>query len=85
MNFIDELLENVKKEKFIQKNVKKRKIYLFSKYAWIAPIKDKKGVSIVNVFRKIISESQSPKDEENQIKYGLTKEVNFAIILLKMF
>ena len=31
-------------------------IDLFSKYAWVAPIKDKKGVSIVNGFQKIISE-----------------------------
>ena len=29
---------------------------MFSKYAWVAPIKDKKGVSIVNAFQKIISE-----------------------------
>ena len=28
-------------------------IDLFSKYAWVIPIKDKKGVSIVNAFRKI--------------------------------
>ena len=28
---------------------------MFSKYAWVAPIKDKKGVSIVNAFKKIIS------------------------------
>ena len=30
-------------------------IDLFSKYAWVAPIKDKKGTSIVNAFTKIIS------------------------------
>ena len=28
---------------------------LFSKYVWVAPIKDKKGTSIVNAFKKIIS------------------------------
>ena len=28
---------------------------------------------------------QSPNDEENQIKYGLIKAVNFVIILLKIF
>ena len=33
-------------------------IDLFSKYAWAVPIKDKKGVSIVNVFKKIISEGR---------------------------
>ena len=31
-------------------------IDLFSKYACIIPIKDKKGTSIVNAFKKIISE-----------------------------
>ena len=31
-------------------------INLFSKYAWVVPLKDKKGSSIVNAFQKIISE-----------------------------
>ena len=35
-------------------------IDLFSKYAWVAPIKDKKGTSIVNAFQKIISEGRKP-------------------------
>ena len=29
-------------------------IDLFSKYAWVVPIKDKKETSIVNAFKKII-------------------------------
>ena len=29
----------------------------FSKYAWLVPLKDKKGTSIVNAFRKILKES----------------------------
>ena len=29
-------------------------IDLFSKYAWVIHLKDKKGVSIVNAFRKIL-------------------------------
>ena len=33
-------------------------IDLFSKYAWVIPIKDKKGTSIVNAFKKRISEGQ---------------------------
>ena len=33
-------------------------IDLFSKYAWVIPIRDKKGTSIVNAFKKIISEGQ---------------------------
>ena len=32
-------------------------IDLLSKYAWVIPIKDKKGVSIVDVFEKILKES----------------------------
>ena len=32
-------------------------IDLFSKYAWVVPIKDKKGVSIIDAFQKILKES----------------------------
>ena len=37
-----------------------RAIVLFSKYAWVIPLKDKKGTSIVNTFQKIISEERKP-------------------------
>ena len=46
---------------------------------WFVPIKDKKGTSIVNAPKKIISK------EKKQIKYGLIKVVNFMINLLKIF
>ena len=53
-------------------------IDIFSKHAWVVPLKDKKGISVVNAFQKILKESdRKPK------KYGLIKEVNFTIILLK--
>ena len=32
-------------------------IDLVSKYAWVAPLKEKRGISIVNAFEKIISKS----------------------------
>ena len=32
-------------------------IDVFSKYAWIVPLKDRKGISIVNTFQKILKES----------------------------
>ena len=32
-------------------------IDIFSKYAWVVPLKNKKGMSIVNVFHKILQES----------------------------
>ena len=35
-------------------------IDLFSKYACVNPIKDKKGVSIVNAFQEIISKGRKP-------------------------
>ena len=35
-------------------------IDFFSKYAWVVPIKDKKGTSIVNAFKKIISKEKKP-------------------------
>ena len=35
-------------------------IDVFSKYAWVVPIKDKKGTSIVNAFKKIISKGRKP-------------------------
>ena len=35
-------------------------IDLFSKYAWVIPLKDKKGASIVNEFQRIISEGRKP-------------------------
>ena len=32
-------------------------IDIFSKYPWVVPLKDKKGVSIVNAFQKILDDS----------------------------
>ena len=33
---------------------------MFSKYGWVIPIKDKKGISIFDAFKKIISEKRKP-------------------------
>ena len=47
---------------------------VFSKYAWVVPLKDKKGVTITNAFQKIFKKSnKKPKT------YGLTKQANFTI------
>ena len=35
-------------------------IDLFSKYASVVPLKDKRGISIANAFQKIISEGRKP-------------------------
>ena len=33
-------------------------IYLFIKYAWVVPLKDKRGIAIVNAFQKILDNSE---------------------------
>ena len=53
-------------------------IDVFCKYAWVVPLKDKKCVTITNDFQKILKESK-----KSQSKYGLIREVNFTIVLLK--
>ena len=35
-------------------------INLFRKYAWVVPLKDKRGINIVNAFQKIISKGRNP-------------------------
>ena len=35
-------------------------IDLFSKYAWVVRLKDKRGISIVNAFQKTVSKRQKP-------------------------
>ena len=32
-------------------------IDIFSKYSWVVPLKDKKGISIDDVFQKILDDS----------------------------
>ena len=79
MNFINQLLENLKKEKFfsgfkdhirgadladMQLISKFNKVFrfllcvidIFSKYAWVVPLKDEKRASIVNAFQKVLKE-----------------------------
>ena len=44
-------------------------IDLFSKYVWIVPVKDKKGVvSIVNAFQKILGSSNRSKAKSKRCK-----------------
>ena len=37
--------------------------HIFSKYAWVVPLKDKKGITIVNAFQKIQKERFKKKTE----------------------
>ena len=52
-------------------------IVLFSKYAFVVPLKGKKGTTIFNAFQSILVQ------KENQAKYGLIKVVNFTTLILK--
>ena len=54
-------------------------IDLFSKYEWVVPIKDKKGTSIVNAFKKIMSKEKKPN------KIWVDQGCEFYIMLLKTF
>ena len=47
-------------------------IDIFSKYAWVVPLKDKKGVSIVNAFEKVLDKSGR---KPNKIRYGKGSEL----------
>ena len=53
-------------------------IDIFSKYAWAIPLKDRKGVTIVNDFQKGLEKSDR---NPNEIWY--IKAVNFMIVLFK--
>ena len=35
-------------------------IDIFSQYVWVVPLKDKRGITIINTFPKIISEGRKP-------------------------
>ena len=48
---------------------------IYSKYAWVVPLKDKKGITITNAFQKILDEFNCKR---NKI-WVETKAVNFAI------
>ena len=52
---------------------------MFSKYAWVVPLKDKRRISIVNVFQKIVSKGRKP----NKIWFDQGGE--FYNNLLKLF
>ena len=54
-------------------------IHLFSKYMWIVPLKNKRRITIVNVFQKIISKGRKP------VKDGLMKVVSFTTSFLRDF
>ena len=60
---------------------------IFSKYAWVVPLKDKKSVSIVDAFQKILKESERKPnkilvDKESEF-YNSSFKKWLKIIILK--
>ena len=55
-----------------------RAIYLFSKYAFVVPLKEKKELLLLMHFEVFWTAKK-----ENQIRYGLIKAVNFTTLILK--
>ena len=53
-------------------------IDIFSKYAWVVPLKDKKDVSIADAFQKLLDDSNRKPS-----KIWAAREVDFTKILLK--
>ena len=47
-------------------------IDIFTKYAWIVPLKDKNDANIINAFQKVLS-----KSDRKPNKYGQKKGENF--------
>ena len=54
-------------------------IDIFSKYAWVVPLKDKKGISIVKAFQIILKQLNSRKPN----KIWVDKVSEFTMLLLK--
>ena len=84
-NYKNQLLEVLKKEQLIQ-NLKTifvvliQVIDIFGKYAWVIPLKNKKGVSIVNVLQEILndsasSEAKSKGRRQSQFNGGKPNEI----------
>ena len=56
-------------------------IDLYSKYAFVIPLKDKKGISLVNAFNKIIKQSNR-KPNKIWVDQGGEFYNNFMIMIL---
>ena len=54
-----------------------RIIDIFSKYAWAVPLKDKKGISIVNAFQKLLDDSMELHSARKLNKIWVEKEMKF--------
>ena len=54
-------------------------IDVFSKFAWVVPLKNKSGETLVNGFQSMLDLGRSPE------KLQTDKELNFSIVIFKVF
>ena len=54
-------------------------IDIYSKYAWVIPLRNKKGITITNAFQKTLKESNRKPN-----KIWVDKGSSFTIVLLKI-
>ena len=52
-------------------------IDIFSKYVWVAPLKDKKGLTIVNAFQEILEDSMQLYSRRKPNKIWVNKGSEF--------
>ena len=60
-------------------------INIFSKYAWVGPLKDKKGVSTVNAFQKILDDSTELHSKRKLNKIWVDKGRKFYNRSMKLW
>ena len=62
-------------------------IDIFSKYAWVVPLKDKKGISIVNAFQMILKKTNRKPNkiwvDKGSEFYNISFKNGYEIIILK--
>ena len=51
--------------------------WFFNKYAWVVPLKDKKGITIVNAFQKILDKSTEVRSRRKPNKIWVHKGSEF--------
>ena len=84
VNHIDEIFaaDLVEMQKFAKLNKGYRYLItcidIFSKYSWVIPLKDKKGITIKTLYKKYLN-------KENQNFYGQIEEQNFIINKYKIY
>ena len=54
-------------------------IDVFSKFTWVIPLKNKSGEYLVNGFQSILNTGRSSES------YRLTNELNFSVVIFKVF